>query len=127
MAKMSEFKKLANLAKQRLKEGNYQDKKKIKNNYTNSYYYKNISSFKKLNAELNFVVIDTNDDNKFNEKVFEMLKGNEDFLSPIGALCDYKIFDTLNEYEKQNYILRLSEKYINAKELYYKSINEKIS
>ena len=32
MAKMSEFKKLASMAKQRLKEGNYSDKKGMKNN-----------------------------------------------------------------------------------------------
>lgn len=127
MAKMSEFKRLANLAKQRLKEGNYTDKKGIKNNFYNSYYYKNISSIRKLNAELNFVLISEKENDTFNKKVFDMLSRNEDILSPIGKLCDYDVYSKLNEYEKQDYILRLSEKYIKAKELYYKSLEEKIS
>ena len=42
MAKMSEFKKLASLAKQRLKEGNYNEKKGMKNNFYNSYFHMHI-------------------------------------------------------------------------------------
>lgn len=127
MAKMSEFKKLANLAKQRMKEGNYTEKRGLKNNFYNSYYYKNMSSFKKLNAELNFVLINENESETFNKKVFDMLRKNEDILSPIGKLCDNEVYSKLNDYEKQNYILRLSERYIKARELYYKSLDEKIS
>lgn len=126
MAKMSEFKKLALMAKQRLKEGNYKDVKNLKNNFLNSYYYKNISSIKKMNAELNFVLINDNESENFNKKVFELLSKNEDNFSPISQLCDYSIYSKLNEYEKQNYILRLCEKYLKAKELYYKNLNEKI-
>lgn len=127
MAKMSEFKKLASMAKQRLKEGNYSEKKGIKNNFYNSYYYKNFSSIRKLNAELNFVLINEKENDVFNKKVFDMLSRNEDILSPIGKLCDYDIYSKLNDYEKQDYVLRLSEKFIRAKELYYKNLNEKIS
>lgn len=127
MAKSSEFKKLASLAKQRLMQGNYTEAKKLKNNFYNSYYFKNMSSIKKLNAELNFVLINDTETEVFNKKVFDMLKKNEDILSPIGKLCDKEIYSKLNDLEKQNYILRLSEKYIKAKELYYKSLQEKIS
>jgi hypothetical protein len=127
MAKISEFKKLANMAKQRLKEGNYSDKKGMKNNFYNSYYYKNISSIRKLNAELNFVLISENEDDNFNKKVFDLLSKNEDTLSPISKLCDYNIYSKLNEYEKQDYILRICEKFTIAKELYYKNLDKKIS
>ena len=127
MAKMTEFKKLANMAKQRLKEGNYSDKKGMKNNFYNSYYYKNFSSIRKLNAELNFVLITENEDDNFNKKVFDLLSKNEDTLSPIGKLCDYNIYSKLNEYEKQDYILRICEKFTIAKELYYKNLDKKIS
>ncbi len=127
MAKMSEFKKLANLAKQRLKEGNYTDKKHLKNNYSNSYYYKNITAFKKMNAELEFVLITDDEDKKFNKKVFDMLSRNEDILCPISKLCDYEVYSKLNDLEKQNYILRLSEKFVLAKELYFQCCAEKIS
>ena len=127
MAKISEFKKLANMAKQRLKQGDYTDTKRLKNNFYNSYYFKNISAIKRLNAELNFVLINDDETKAFNKKVFDLLSKNEDILSPIGKLCDKEIYSKLNEYEKQNYILRLSEKYIKAKELYYKELNKKIS
>lgn len=126
MAKISEFKKLALMAKQRLKEGNYKDVKNLKNNFLNSYYYKNISSIKKMNAELNFVLINNSDNDNFNKKVFELLSQNEDNFTPIRELCDYSIYSKLNETEKQNYILRLCEKYNKAKELYFKNIQEKI-
>ena len=126
MAKISEFKKLAIMAKQRLKEGNYKDVKNLKSNFLNSYYYKNISSIKKMNAELNFVLINNSDNDNFNKKVFELLSQNEDNFTPIRELCDYSIYSKLNETEKQNYILRLCEKYNKAKELYFKNIQEKI-
>ena len=96
MAKISEYKKLANMAKQRLKKGNYSDKKGMKNNFYNSYYYKNISSIRKLNAELNFVLISENEDDNFNKKVFDLLSKNEDTLSPISKLCDYNIYSKRN-------------------------------
>ena len=127
MAKMSEFKKLANLAKQRLKEGNYTDKKHLKSNYSNNYYYKNITAFKKMNAELEFVLITDDEDKKFNKKVFDMLSRNEDILCPISKLCDYEVYSKLNDLEKQNYILRLSERFVLAKELYFQYYSEKIS
>ena len=127
MAKISEFKKLANMAKQRLKQGDYTDAKRLKNNFYNSYYFKNVSAIKRLNAELNFVLINDDETKAFNKKVFDLLSKNEDILSPIGKLCDKEIYSKLNEYEKQNYILRLSEKFIKAKELYYKELNKKIS
>ena len=126
MAKISEFKKLALMAKQRLKEGNYKDVKNLKSNFLNSYYYKNISSIKKMNAELNFVLINNSDNDNFNKKVFELLSQNEDNFTPIRELCDYSIYSKLNETEKQTYILRLCEKYNKAKELYFKNIQEKI-
>lgn len=126
MAKMSEFKRLASLAKQRLREGNYSDKKNLKNNYTSSYYYKNMASLKKLNAELNFVLINNNENELFNKKVFELLEVDEDNFTPIKQLCDYSIYSKLNDQEKQNYILRLSERYIKAKELYFQTLNKNI-
>ena len=127
MAKMSEFKKLASMAKQRLKEGNYNEKKGMKNNFYNSYYYKNFSSIRKLNAELNFVLINDKENDDFNKKVFDLLNKNEDTLNPISKLCDYDIYSKMNEYEKQDYILRICEKFIIAKELYYRQSNQKIS
>lgn len=127
MAKMSEFKKLATLAKQRMKEGKYSDKRVLNRNPYNSYYYKNMSSIRKLNAELNFVVIKEEENDNFNKKVFELLRKDEDILTPIGKLCDKEKYAKMNDFEKQNYILRLSEKYIKAREEYFKSIDEKIS
>lgn len=111
----SELKNLASLAKQRLRNANYT--KTIANNYNkhNSYFIKNISSMKKNSGSCEFVTISDVEDLQFLKKVFSMLNGNEEVYNPIGRLVDKNYYETLNETEKQFYVLRLSERYNSAK------------
>ena len=52
-----------------------------------------------------------------------MLDEDEDVVNPLAKLIDYKIFNKLNEEEKERYLLVLVNKYKQYKIKYY---NEKI-
>ncbi len=65
----------------------------------------------------------TKEDAKLYNKVKQMLDEDEDVVNPLAKLIDYKIFNKLNEEEKERYLLVLVNKYKQYKIKYY---NEKI-
>lgn len=61
----------------------------------------------------------TKEDAKLYNKVKQMLDENEDVVNPLAKLIDYKIFNKLNEEEKERYLLILVNKYKQYKIKYY--------
>ena len=121
------LKSLANMAKQRLKNGNYSKdmaRSLMNKAKASAYFYKNAISLRKKGMTAEFVTIDLTDE-KFEKKVFTMLNNSELLCNPIGKLIDKDYYKTLNDYEQQNYILSLCDKYNKVKEKYY-VLQEKI-
>lgn len=121
------LKSLANLAKQRLKEGNYSKEMArsiINKTRASAYFYKNAMALRKKGLKAEFVTIDLSDE-KFERKVFNLLCNNELLCNPIGKLVDKEVYNGLNEYEKQHYILSLCDKYNKVREKYF-DLQEKI-
>lgn len=56
-------------------------------------------------------------------KVKKILDSDIDVVSPIGKLIDREVFDSLNEYEKDRYLLDLSKRYGAMKKQYEKEKN----
>ena len=116
--KNTELKFLANLAKQRLMNKDYMAPQKNTRNKASNYFIQNAMAIKKLKAETNYVTIKSQDDIDFIERVKAII--DEDCYNPLGKLCDKTYFDTLNSFEREFYILNLSEKYNKVKnELMY--------
>lgn len=59
-----------------------------------------------------------NDDEEFYKKVCEVLETSEFLMSPLSRLIDHSIYDNLNERDRQNYILKLSDRFVIMKERY---------
>ena len=121
------LKNLANLAKQRLKQGNYTKemaKTIMSKTRASAYFYKNAMAIRKKGLKAEFVTIDLSDD-KFEKRVCNMLANNELLYNPIGKLVDKNYYNSLNEFEKQHYILTLCDKYNQVREKYFEL--EKIS
>ena len=112
--KNNELKFLVNLAKQRLMNKDYSEPKIQNKNKASSYFIQNAKALKRLKAEMNYVTIKNSEDESFINKVKEIL--NDECYNPLGKLCDYEYFKTLNEFEKEFYILTLSEKYNRVKD-----------
>ncbi len=128
--KTNELKNLALMAKQRLKNGNYSvdviktiEKDKAK---ASDYFYQNALALKREKFIAEFVTISNEYDEALIKKVYKILENNELLCNSIGMLVDENYFNTLNEFEKQHYILSLSEKYNRIKEDYYQN-SSKIS
>ena len=116
------------MAKQRLKNGSYtKDMAKTILNKTraSAYFYKNAVALRRKGLKAEFVTIDLNDE-KFERKVFTMLNNSELLCNPIAKLMDKDYYNTLNDYEQQNYLLSLCEKYNKVKDKYYE-LQAKIS
>ena len=60
------------------------------------------------------------EDEEFYQKVKELLLSVGDVSDAIGRLTDKQYFATLNYDAKQRYLLELSNKYVKAKERFYK-------
>ncbi len=120
--KNNQLRMLANLARKRMLNGNY-DENNIITNYStkkvSNYFIKNAQAMKKLSAKTEFITIKMEDDSQFINKVVGMLKANSEIINPLGILSDNNYLKTLNEAEKQNYILRLSDKYNKIKDAYF--------
>lgn len=115
----NELKNLALIAKQRLKNANYNNKSKITYNNKNSYFIKNVTAMKKLSGNCEFVTITDVEDLQFLKKVYSMLSNSEEIYNPIGRLIDKDYYNTLNDVEKQIYVLKIADKYTLAKEKYH--------
>ena len=57
-------------------------------------------------------------DNEMYHKVCKLLRNNDFTLNPIGQLIDHNEYDRLNTAEKQNYIIKLTDKYNEMRERY---------
>lgn len=127
MEKNSNLKRLANIAKQRMKNGNYSTNTININSRpkASEYFLQNAISLKRSKVEAEFVIIDLADE-KFEHKVRTIMESGDLVCNPIGKLVDKTYFSTLNEIEKQHYILSLCEKYNRVKEKYDLSL-QKIS
>ena len=111
--KSNELKFLANLAKQRLMNKDYNEPPVNNRNKASSYFIQNALALKKLKAETNYITIKDQEDIEFIDKVRSLLE--EDCYNPLGRLCDNDYFQTLDEREREFYILNLSEKYNKVK------------
>jgi len=108
--KSNELKFLANLAKQRLMNKNYNEKPTVSRNKASNYFIQNALALKKLKAETNYVTINEQEDLEFVGKVRQLLD-EEDCYNPLGRLCDREYFNSLDSFQKEFYIFNLSEKY----------------
>ncbi len=111
----NELKFLASLAKQRLMNKDYSDNTTThKKKSVSNYYIENARALKKLQAETNYITISEKEDSEFVEMVRKLIA--EDCYNPLGLLSDKKYFNTLDESQKEFYILNLSEKYNRVKD-----------
>lgn len=126
---MKNYKQYAKDAKQRLKSGYWSNYKKIRQEEIDSM----------LNAGRDFDtannMIKNNLNNKFYpeqpirfddllyKKVCTIIESQKYDLNPIQELMDKDYYQSLNEAEKQRYILNLSDKYKKYKEFYYEHKN----
>lgn len=114
----NDFKKLCLLAKQRLKNGNYNDvEKNVVSHRASDYFYQNAMILKRGKIKAEFITIELSDE-KFEKKVMNMILSNDLLCNPIGKLVDKAYFNSLSDIQKQQYILSLSEKYNRVKEKY---------
>ncbi len=123
------LKDMATKAKERLKRGLYTnaEKTKAKNAMNiNSYFIKNLNSLKKLSGTAEFVIINDDIDPKFVAKVHAMLNSNEEIFNPIGRLIDNQLYTTLNDIQKQFYVLSIVDKYNKIKNEYNQNLAVKI-
>jgi len=114
---------LANLAKQRMLNKDYKEniaEDKLFKNKVSAYFLENAKAMKKLTAETKFVSISNKEDEEFVRKFFSILMKNE--LRSLGELTDKNYYNSLNDREKQLYMLRLSEKVTKIKEEYDKTV-----
>jgi len=114
---------LANLAKQRMLNKDYKEniaEDKLFKNKVSAYFLENAKAMKKLTAETKFVSISNKEDEEFVRKVVSILMKNE--LRSLGELTDKNYYNSLNDREKQLYMLRLSEKVTKIKEEYDKTV-----
>ena len=70
---------------------------------------------RKINAEYIYKIFDNEKENLyFMKKTLKILSINPDTINPLGQLIDYKVFNNLNDVEKDRYIVNLTNKYLNA-------------
>ena len=118
----NQLRMLANLARERMLNGGYDDPAVITNyssKKVSSYFIKNAQAMKRMSAKMEFITIKNEEDVQFINRVVGLLKNNNDVYNPLGVLADKKYMSTLNETEKQFYILKLSDKYNKIKEAYF--------
>lgn len=124
----SVLKELIMSAKNRLKNHDYgtatynlESKKqdKIKTNHVLRF----LANREYKSAEITITTISNKEDEILSSKVINLLKENPNTISPIAEIIDIDKYKSLNEIEKQNYILDISEKFVKIKEEFYKKQN----
>lgn len=111
--KNNQLKFLANLAKQRLMNKDYTDTPCVSKNKASNYFIQNALALKRLKAETSYVTIKDQVDVEFIQKVRTVIE--EDCYNPLGRLCDKEYFKTLDDRQREFYILNLSDKYNKVK------------
>lgn len=125
---MSEIKRRALLAKQRMKMGYWQkmqeERDKMMTRTEDSSRIEMASNLRRREFERtnNMALGDdfAEKDEKLYIKVKDILENDENTLNPIGQLVDQTVYDSLDEANKQRYILELSAKFRELRERYYK-------
>ena len=119
------LKKLALDAKNRLKNCNYQNKEEkqtIKRNLAFQNHIRMVMESECKTPEITIKVInDYAEQEAFQNRVYELLKKNEDCVNPLQELSDGKMLALMTESQKQKYILDLADKYNQVRNDYYKS------
>lgn len=119
------LKKLANDAKNRLKTCSYKNKEEnrnIKRNIEFQNHIRMVMESKCKTPDITIKIINDYEEREaFENRVYELLKRNEDCINPLKELSDSKLLSIMSEREKQKYILNLSEKYTEVRNNYYKS------
>lgn len=120
----NQLKMLANLAKQRLLNKEYEnpEPKSVFNKNASSYFLKNAKALKKLTAQTEFLIISDKEDEKFVKKVYSILESSECTFNILSKLIDKDYYKTLNEIEKQQYMLNVSDRYNKVKEEYFRTV-----
>ena len=121
--KSNELRALANLARQRLLNKDYTETKNEKDllkNKVSAYFIENAKAMKRLRAETKFVSISEKEDADFIRKVVLSIKQDE--LNSLGKLTDEKYYNSLDDREKQLYMLKLSEKLNKIKDAYERNL-----
>ena len=125
---MSEIKRRALLAKQRLKMGYWQrmreEQDRVAEATNDSAVIRSARNARLREFEQQSRRALGDDfaerDERLYGKVRDMLDRDEDVSDPIGRLVDKEVFDSLDDSNKQRYILELSAKFRELKERYYK-------
>lgn len=125
----SDIKKRAMLAKKRMKMGYWQklqqEKSEMLKNMSGSEEDKKLASEvqrEKYKRDVNRAMNKNKSDNDevMYQKIKEMLDENECVLNPIGTLIDQQLYSSMDEPNKQRYVLELAAKYRELRERYYR-------
>lgn len=118
------LKKLASDAKFRMRHCSYQNKVENMNIKRNLAFQNHLRMISESNGGHSTATIkvynDYADTENFAKRVKTLLDKNEDIVNPLYALADAEVYDSLNDVQRQKYILDLSEKYNKAREKYIK-------
>lgn len=125
---MSEIKRRALLAKQRLKMGYWQrmqeERDRVNGSTIDSAVIESARCARRNEFERTNKMALGDDfaekEEKLYRKVRDMLDKDEDVMNPIGQLVEREVFDRLDDGNKQRYILELSAKFRELRERYYK-------
>lgn len=118
---MSSLRTLAQKAKNRLKA--------ISNDNNQNEEYSKPKTYSEacLSARLQYAIISSQkkiqDDPLYN-KVKRMLTKNLDVINPLSQIIEHDIYDSLNQSQKEKYMLKLSKRYIDIKNQVLKDIEE---
>ena len=125
----SELKKRALLAKQRLKMGYWQrmydEKQRALTQMGESgdnVRLVNDLQYEKLRRDesMAYNSVKANEEEIFYDKVCSILEEDENTTNPIGQLINKEEFDKLDSDNRQRYILKLSQKFREMRERYYR-------
>jgi len=124
----NQLKMLANIAKQRLMKGEYQEpaQKSIFVPKVSNYFIKNANAMKKFTAQIEYVKLQNKINQDFEQKVIDLLNSNLYELNPFAKLIDKNIYNQLSDIEKQSYVLNIAEQYNDVKEKYLTKEKEAI-
>lgn len=125
---ISEIKRRALLAKQRLKMGYWQkmqeERERLTRETADSARLEMANAIRKEEFErINNVALGDDfaeKEEKLYLKVREILDRDENVINPIGQLVEHSVYDRLDEANKQRYILELSSKFRQLRDRYYK-------
>lgn len=127
-AKITELKRRAIIAKQRLRMGYWQNLLQERDDLIelggNTMQAKAVAEQiqrHKANREnlIQLEVDSAKEEETMYKKVSEMLSKDEDVCNPIGLLVDHEVYDSLDFMAKQKYILDLSRTYRRMRERYF--------